>query len=734
MVVSGNPDLEEAVRAELETVLATPSFRNAPGLSNFLRYVVERSIEGRARELKEYSIAVEALGRNPAFEPRTDTIVRVQARRVRERLAAYYAEGGRDAKLRIELPVGTYVPDFAYGTKNGARSPEADSPALRTQGVSGDQSDRSKGSRLWRAGRWLAGMLALVAAVALFQGAFRPNEPPLALVAEPLTYYEGNESEASFSPDGNQIVFSWDRGEEQNPELFVQTVGGSDPLRLTDDPGREFSPAWSPDGQWVAFLRRNLDGGIAAIRMPALGGREESLLELSLPGGTGVARSVRRRYVDWSPDSRFLALVDQQPEDVSPSLYLYSMDDGTRRRLTRAPADGLGDQNPTFSPDGSALVFSGSRDGRSGLLALELGAGYTPSGQPQYIPFPDGRTFGPAWFNMDWVNNEEVLVHAGVRFWRANVADGMVRPADTGGGRGSFPSVSVPSQRLAYTNSLYEANIWRIDLDEDRAGSNPTRVIASTGYNVNFHVSPGADQIVFQSTRDDKHSMWIADLRGGEPPAPLTSRKGGSPRWSPDGGTIVFDAPSDPANRALFDIWSIKPGGGAARKLTTSTADDRLPSWSRDGEWVYFSSDRGDGYQVWKRHLVTGEEHQITQDGGRAAIEGANGFVYYVKAPSDYSVWRVPVEGGTEVKVLDALLSFNPLTASAAGVYYMPGDRSGGPNTIMFYDFEDGSKRVVYRSKKTLSSGLAVTGDERTLYFSQVDASGSDLMIVEGFR
>ena len=115
---------------------------------------------------------------------------------------------------------------------------------------------------------------------------FRPSEPPISLAAEPLTYYEGKESEASFSPDGNQIVFTWDRGRRRNPDLYVQTIGGSDPLQLTDDPGRELSPAWSPDGQWIAFLRRGEDGRMAALRAPALGGREERLLELSLPGGT----------------------------------------------------------------------------------------------------------------------------------------------------------------------------------------------------------------------------------------------------------------------------------------------------------------------------------------------------------------------------------------------------------------------------------------------------------------
>ena len=359
-----------------------------------------------------------------------------------------------------------------------------------------------------------------------------------------------------------------------------------------------------------------------------------------------------------------------------------------------------------------------------------------PVGEPEYIPFPRDQVFGPAWINLAWANEREVLVNAGFRLWRATFPSKTMSPAELPGVQGSFPTISERGRRLAYTNTVYDANVWRIDLDHDRTwiGSAPTRVIASSGYNVNFHLAPDGKQIVFQSTRDNRHSLWIADADGSSTPAPLTSVKGGTPRWSPGGDAIVFDAPSDADNRAVFDIWMIRPQRGPAKAITSSPADHRLPSWSRDGEGIYFSSNRGDGYQVWKRHIKTGEERRITRGGGRAAIEAADGFVYYVKGVSDYSVWRVPEEGGEEVQVLDALLSFNPFTVADAGMYYIPGRRSGGPNKIMFYSFEDGSKHLVYTSEKTLSSGVAVSRDERTLFFSQVDRDESDLMLVESFR
>ena len=101
-----------AVRPQLETVLRSPVFANAPRLSGFLRHVVEKTLVGDGAPLKEYSIGVEVFDRGDSFDPRTDTIVRVQARRLRAKLAEYYAGEGRADSIVIELPKGGYVPRF----------------------------------------------------------------------------------------------------------------------------------------------------------------------------------------------------------------------------------------------------------------------------------------------------------------------------------------------------------------------------------------------------------------------------------------------------------------------------------------------------------------------------------------------------------------------------------------------------------------------------------------------
>jgi adenylate cyclase len=101
-----------AIRAQLERVLAGPGFESSPALASFLRYVVEETLAGRADRIKGYTIAVHALGRPRDFDARADTIVRVQARRLRRALDHYYLTSGGDDPIRIEIPRGSYVPEM----------------------------------------------------------------------------------------------------------------------------------------------------------------------------------------------------------------------------------------------------------------------------------------------------------------------------------------------------------------------------------------------------------------------------------------------------------------------------------------------------------------------------------------------------------------------------------------------------------------------------------------------
>src|SRR6266566_2032494 len=103
------PELE---RQQLDRILGGAAFADAARAQAFLRFIVTLALEQRASEIKEYIIAVQVLGRQPSFDPKSDPIVRVEARRLRDRLRSYYEDEGRSDPILISLPKGGYVPEF----------------------------------------------------------------------------------------------------------------------------------------------------------------------------------------------------------------------------------------------------------------------------------------------------------------------------------------------------------------------------------------------------------------------------------------------------------------------------------------------------------------------------------------------------------------------------------------------------------------------------------------------
>jgi hypothetical protein len=106
---------EADIRAALGRIVAGSSLKKSPQLANFLTFVVDETLAGRANRIKAYNIAADALGRDDSFDPQSDPIVRVEAGRLRRALQHYYANGGSDDPIVIDLPRGCYVPAFRSG-------------------------------------------------------------------------------------------------------------------------------------------------------------------------------------------------------------------------------------------------------------------------------------------------------------------------------------------------------------------------------------------------------------------------------------------------------------------------------------------------------------------------------------------------------------------------------------------------------------------------------------------
>jgi DNA-binding winged helix-turn-helix (wHTH) protein len=176
-----------------------------------------------------------------------------------------------------------------------------------------------------------------------------------------------------------------------------------------------------------------------------------------------------------------------------------------------------------------------------------------------------------------------------------------------------------------------------------RTFRDPTlRTVVSGSGSAAPQFSPDGKHIAFMSNRGGPWQIWVSAMNGANPVQVSTTDSAGTPRWSPDGKQIAFDAPCDQGTCVFVaPIDRSSP----ARQLE----EGRVPSFSRDGKWIYFASDRGDHWQVWKIRARGGNRVQVTRDGGFAALESPDGFLYYTKSDSwQPEIWRVRIAGGEE--------------------------------------------------------------------------------------
>ena len=188
---------EPDIRAALTRILGSAEFSPSKRAGSFLRFVVEEKLAGRGDRLKAFSIAREVYGRDETFDPRTDAIVRVEAGRLRSRLAAYYETAGRGDPIRIDMPRGGYSTTFDWNDNfEPEAKPQAPIPSSAPSGYPGGKSLLLSGAFL----------LAIIVALAgwVFFTRDHPDTPnrdagqtPMAfLVVLPLVTLEDDSVEA----------------------------------------------------------------------------------------------------------------------------------------------------------------------------------------------------------------------------------------------------------------------------------------------------------------------------------------------------------------------------------------------------------------------------------------------------------------------------------------------------------------------------------------------------------
>ncbi len=564
---------------------------------------------------------------------------------------------------------------------------------------------------------WAVPVLLIFAAIALsaYYGYFFQNQSNVILAAKivPFSGLPGREDSPAFSPDGNQMVFSWDGGMESgNSNIYVKVIGAGDPLRLTNYAANEINPVFSPDGKSIAFVRL-LPTHNEIILMSALGGNEQIIYDQASYGS-----------VSFAPDGKSLAVAELGASREPTGIYLINLQSKARIRLT-APAAPFVDHTPRFSPDGKNLAFIRYFSPFHRELFVVSAVG----GEPRQITSDDVRIYG-----IGWSPDNQKLFFTSYRninrlnLWQVSASGGEPQLIETGSRGLEDLAISPNGRTIAFVEEKSDENIWQIAPE-----AVPRPVIRSTHADHSEQFSPDGSQITFASDRTGKDEIWIADADGkNQRQLTNSAAQSGSPRFSPDGKFVVYDAQTADGS----DVYIIPVNGGEARRLTETGKVNSLPAWSIDGKWIFFRSNRSGSHQIWKTPASGGEAVQITQQGAFEMFAAPDGRkIIYTKDSEKAGLWQVDTNGGGEelIPELAEAGGWRSWTVASNGVYYT-GLAVQPPFRIKFFDFATRQTKEIMTTEKsplTYFSNLAVSPDGKKILYARRDQSASSIMLAE---
>jgi Tol biopolymer transport system component len=594
----------------------------------------------------------------------------------------------------------------------------------------------------------LAGVIALVSTWLLRgngrNGSNAHTASSAAVMLLPLTI-EGDQRLPALSPDGSRVVFLRSTRLRTESGLYAAVVGSQSSVRLTQSgepalfnevktpaPGEPYSPAWSPNGREVAFLRDRGDKFLIET-VPALGGAEKTIYAgprspFDFETGKGG--------LSFSPDGKLLAFSEWNAAIQRSFIKVLSLRDSSARALT-SPPPASHDRRPAFSPGGDKLAFIRS----SGPTAIEeLFVISAAGGEPKQLTFDNKQIFGPP----AWTQTGEIVFSSSrgglPAIWRVPASGGIPQRVPGAGSAAWYPSLSQSGNELAYEYVDQEQNLWRLELKDQIHAGAPASILVSAAKTQNLQpqFSPDGRKITFQSSRSGYPEVWICNSDGSHA-VQVTDLRGfaGSPRFSPDGRYLAFDYRSQHHS----DVYVVETGDRHPHPVVAfPDADSFLPSWSRDGRWIYFTSNRGEKvYQIWKQAIkdgsAAGSPTQVTRDEGFGGVETVDGKLLLYTKRSSQGIWAMPPNGGAETSILDGPGpdNWSNWAVTKSGIYFFAPE-TGGPPKIEYLDFETKRLSQIGRLDKPSFYGLAVSPDGSSLLYSQWDRNEHQILVMEHFR
>ncbi len=508
-----DPERIDLVRRHLERMLASKAFAGSKRSQDFLRLILEHALAGRPDNLRERMIGAEMFGRPIDYDTANDAVVRVKANEVRRRIAEYYAEEGtgQDA-VRIDLPTGTYVPEFHW---EPVRQPSALEASPDAQVPPAPVRKARELPWIWI----LAASTAVVSVIAVYSLTNLTAPQPILGTLNRLTFDAGYTTDGEFSADGTLIAYASDRGDSAGLDIYVQDVKGGGVARFTDDPADDYDPAFSPDGTQIAFRSERNGGGIyrvSSLRGPA---------HLVVAGG---------RHPRYSPDGRYLLYWQagggfySKWGGLSANLFTVQVAGGSPVLISHNCS--WVNTGAVWSPDSKRILFAGICNGKSG----------------HWLSSPDGKTLDPSEIYSFWrkQNLQSLDSNTAAIFdqWLDNpsrlllpLAGGedisyeAILPIAPDGSRATGPVQSFvfgPSRithasasrggRIILSVEEQSSNLWMLKLDSSgHATGSPAPLRAGSLVNYEPTLSKDGKKVVFIARESGAWELQLIDIASG---------------------------------------------------------------------------------------------------------------------------------------------------------------------------------------------------------------------------
>jgi Tol biopolymer transport system component/DNA-binding winged helix-turn-helix (wHTH) protein len=437
----------------------------------------------------------------------------------------------------------------------------------------------------------ICAVVLLVAGAALFYRRSRSLPmPPAPRALQQLTFDEGLQYGATWSPDARFIAYAGDRGGKF--DIWVQQVGGGDPVQITKRPGHNWQPDWSPNGEYIAYRSEGDGGGLFVV--PALGGVERRI--------TSFGYNPR-----WSPDgSRLLFQTDQFTRNIAKGanrVYVVDADGGSLHEvpgLSQPQAQGL---SVAWHPDGKRVTVLW-QDGSFWTVPIDGGVGVRSELNPVLVKrfreiTRDDATIDWAMdFKFSWAPSGTAIyleaTSGGARtLCRIAIEPKTLRmigiePLTTGTGFGTELAISPDGKQLAFTEEVQHVRAWLFPFNatEGRV-TGPGQAATSSAIDAWAPtLSRDGNKLLISGSRGGKEGIWEVSLPDSrETLLVMDADSRGFPQWSRDGERFAY-AKGAPSGEGQFSIWSRRTGTEEPLTRYTKEQWGEVYDWSPDGESV----------------------------------------------------------------------------------------------------------------------------------------------------